>query len=53
MQNWLAEEAAHQLRRNPNYKPMRRERRHRWMMRLERLFGWELSKKHYRRTHEV
>jgi hypothetical protein len=26
----------------------RRERRHRWMMRLERLFGWELSKKHYR-----
>ncbi len=48
IQNWLAEEAAHQLRLNPNYKPTRRERRHRWMMRLERLFGWELSKKHYR-----
>ncbi len=48
MQNWLAEKATHHLKLNPNYKPTRRERRHRWMMRLERLFGWELSKKHYR-----
>lgn len=48
MQNWLAEKAERQLRLNPNYKLSRRERRHRWMMRLEQFFGWELSKKHYR-----
>jgi hypothetical protein len=48
MQNWLAEEAEHELTLNPDYVPTRRERRHRWMMRLERLFGWELSKKHYK-----
>lgn len=48
MQNWLAKYAAHHLTLNPNYKPTRRECRHRWMMRLEHLFGWEMSKKHYR-----
>jgi len=48
MQNWLAEQAEHQLILNSNYKPTRRECRHRWMMRLEHLLGWELSKKHYR-----
>ncbi|HEC83778.1 MAG: glycosyltransferase [Candidatus Parabeggiatoa sp. nov. 2] len=48
MRNWLAEAAEPSLVLNPNYQLTRRERRHRWMMRLERLFGWELSKKHYR-----
>jgi hypothetical protein len=48
MQTWLAEEAESQLVLNPNYIPSRRERRHRWMMRIERLLRWELSKKHYR-----
>ena len=50
MQNWLAEQAEHHLILNPHYQPTRRERRHRWMMRLERLFGWEMSKKHYKQV---
>jgi hypothetical protein len=50
MQQWLATEAEHHLTLNPHYQPTRRERRHRWLMRLEHLFGWELSKKHYRRV---
>ncbi len=48
MQQWLGENTQQSLALNPNYKPTRREHRHRWMMRIERLFGWELSKKHYR-----
>jgi len=48
MQNWLAEHAAQQLILNPLYIPSPRERRHRWLMRLERLLGWDFSKKHYR-----
>lgn len=47
MSTWLAECAEQELRLNPHYQPSRRERRHRWMMRVERLFGWDLSKKHY------
>lgn len=48
MQSWLAQQAEPSLILNPHYQITLRERRHRWMMRLERLFGWELSKKHYR-----
>jgi hypothetical protein len=48
MQSWLAQQAEPRLILNPHYQITPRERRHRWMMRLERLFGWELSKKHYR-----
>ena len=48
MQKWLVEQAETKLILNPNYKPNRREIRHRWMMRLERLLGWELGKKHYK-----
>lgn len=48
VQPWLAEQAERQFTANPNYRPNRRERRHRRMMRLERWFGLELSKKHYR-----
>jgi hypothetical protein len=48
MIKWLAEEAEPNLLLNPNYQASRRERRHRWMRQLERLFGLELSKKHYR-----
>lgn len=48
MQEWLAEQAEQHLILNPHYIPNRKERRHRWMMYLERLLGWDLSKKHYR-----
>lgn len=47
VQAWLAEHAEPTLVLNPDYPLNRRERRHRWMMRLERWFGLELSKKHY------
>jgi len=47
MHTWLAQQAEQQLALNPHYQPNARERRHRWMMRLERLFNLELSKKHY------
>jgi hypothetical protein len=48
MQTWLAQQAEHHLQLNSNYKPTRRELRHRWMMRFERWFNLELSKKHYK-----
>jgi hypothetical protein len=47
VQQWLAEEAETRFAPNAGYQPNRRERRHRRMMALERLFGLELSKKHY------
>jgi len=47
MQNWLLNHAESDLYLNPNYTLNARERRHRWMMKLEHLTGWDLSKKHY------
>jgi hypothetical protein len=47
VQQWLAEEAETDFAPNAGYRPNRRELRHRRMMVLERLFGLELSKKHY------
>lgn len=47
VQEWLAENAEHVFRPDPNYRLSRRERRHRWMMKLERLLGRDLTKKHF------
>lgn len=47
VKNWLANEAEKSFTPNPNYQPTKRELKHRWAMKLERLFGWELSKKHF------
>lgn len=47
MHTWLQNCAEQQLHFNPHYRLTRRERKHRWMMQLERLFHLELSKKHY------
>lgn len=33
---------------NPQHRLTARERKHRWMLKLERWFGLELSKKHHR-----
>jgi len=33
---------------DPNYQLTRKEKKHRLMIKLEKLFGWELSKKHYK-----
>ncbi len=48
MKKWLSEEAETFFTPNPTYVPDKRERHHRWMMKIERLFGLELSKKHYK-----
>jgi hypothetical protein len=47
VKNWLTNEAEKFFTPNPNYKPSKRELKHRWVMKLERLFGLELSKKHF------
>ena len=47
IQEWLANEAEQELSLNPDYRPTRRDVKHRLMMRLESRFGVDLSKKHY------
>lgn len=48
IQDWLAHEAEHAFSPDPAHVLTRRERKHRWSMKLERLFGWDLSHKHYK-----
>ncbi len=48
VQEWLTREAETCFVPNQNHLLTRRERRHRWMMMLERTFGCELSKKHFK-----
>jgi hypothetical protein len=47
--SWLKNEAEKEFTPNPNHKLTKRERKHRWLMKLEKLFDVELSKKHFRR----
>ncbi len=47
IQKWLPE-ADGIFEADPNHRLSRKERKHRWMKKLEDLFGLELSKKHYR-----
>ena len=47
--SWLKNEAEKGFTPNPNHKLTKRERKHRWLMKLEKLFDVELSKKHFRR----
>lgn len=44
---WLAHEAERSFTPDPAYRPTRRERRYRMMMRLERWFGLDFSRKHF------
>lgn len=48
MSGWLSAVAEADYAPEPQYRLTSRERKHRFMMILERLFGLELSKKHYR-----
>lgn len=48
MQDWLNNEAEQDFLPDPDHTLTRRERKHRWMMKLEKQFGIELSKKHYK-----
>ena len=47
MQNWLENQAETRFIQDIDYQPTRRELKHRWMMKLEKWLGLELSKKHY------
>ncbi len=47
VQGWLPQsEGIFQV--DPNHKLTAREKKHRWMMKLEKMFGLQFSKKHYR-----
>ena len=46
IQAWLPA-AAGIFQANPNHKLTAREKKHRWMLKLERIFGTQFSKKHY------
>ena len=48
MREWLAHEAETHFAVDPQHRLTRRERKHRWSMKLERLTGWDLSKNHFR-----
>lgn len=48
MREWLAAEAEHHFAPDPHHVLTRRERKHRLSMKIERLFGCDLSRKHYR-----
>ena len=47
VREWLQQEAETTYQPDPMHTPSSKERKHRWMMKLERRFGLELSKKHY------
>jgi hypothetical protein len=47
VQNWLPK-ADGIFRADPNHKLTSREKKHRLMLKLERIFGVRFSKKHYR-----
>jgi glycosyltransferase involved in cell wall biosynthesis len=47
VQDWLPG-AEGIFRADPNHQLSAREKKHRRMMKLEKLFGWQFSKKHYR-----
>ncbi len=44
---WLSNEAEQDFSPDLSYQPTQREIKHRWAMKLERLLGVELSKKHF------
>lgn len=50
MARWLAEEAELDFELDPAYVLTRRERKHRLAVKLEKLFGVDLSKRHFRQV---
>jgi hypothetical protein len=49
VKSWLANEAEISFSPNSHFTATKREKKHRWTMKLEKLFGWELTKKHFRK----
>lgn len=47
VQTWLEENAERQFTPDPAYRPSKRERRHRRLMKLERWLGRDLAKRHF------
>lgn len=50
VQDWLPK-AEGIFQADPNHQLTSREKKHRWMMKLEKHFGWRFDKKHYRLLH--
>ena len=48
MSQWLANEAELSFTPSADHVLTKREKKHRWAMKLEKLFGWDLSHKHYK-----
>lgn len=48
MSHWLATEAEQSIAFNPDYQLTSKERKYRMSMALERLTGWDLSRKHFK-----
>jgi len=46
-QDWLPKDKGI-YKVDPNYEPTNKQKKHRLMLKLEKLFGLELSKKHYK-----
>ncbi len=47
IQQWLDEYAVKTFEPDPNHKLTKREKKHRWMTKVERMFGLDLTHKHY------
>jgi hypothetical protein len=47
IRDWLPS-ASGKFQANPNHRLTARERKHRFMLRLERWLGWQYQKKHYK-----
>jgi glycosyltransferase involved in cell wall biosynthesis len=45
---WLETSAEKSFTIDPNYQLSKREKRHRWLMKLEKVFGLDLSRKHFK-----
>jgi hypothetical protein len=50
VQDWLPR-AEGIFQTDPNHKPTPRQKKHRWMPKLEKMFGVQFNKKHYRLIH--
>ena len=45
---WLESSAEKSFTIDPDYKLTKREKRHRWLMKLEKMFGLDFSRKHFK-----
>jgi len=48
IKHWLASSAEKSFTIDPDYQLTKREKRHRWLMKLEKAFGLDFSRKHFK-----